>query len=151
MEVVGLVLAIVPLVSSAASHWTTVYRGSKTLLHQKAKDDAVLADYRQIHWDLAILEIRLQAFVEILPDLSSDEKTTLLRPELDFRTSAWTSPRVAGALDKQLGTVDRREAVLDCLNTICAVLEDIISDRTLGLKKSDLVVSLLFSPPLPQA
>lgn len=142
MEVAGLVLAVVPMVSSAAKRWSITYRTSKTVLSQKSKDAVAVDDYRQINWDLALLDLHLRNFVQALPTLSDDEKVTLLEGELDLRTSAWTTTRIEQALFARLGSVDRREAVVDCLRAICEVLEAMISDRTLGLIKSDLVVRI---------
>lgn len=146
MEVVGLVLAVVPMVSAAAQHWTVVYRVGKTVVSQKTKDEAAVEDYRRIFWNLVLLDVHLRDLVAALPDLTDDEKAKLLEAELQVQTPVWTNPRVESALNRHLGTVDRREAIMNCLQTICMVLEVIVSDRTLGLQRADLVVSIIESP-----
>lgn len=143
MEVAGLVLAVVPLVSAAAKHWENVYRAGRTVMSQRTRDDLAVDDYRLIHWELVLLDTRLRDFVAMLPNLSVHEKSRLLEAELQLQTSAWTDPRVESALDRQLGTVDRRKAVVNCLKAICEVLEDIVSEKTFSLMKSDLVVSVV--------
>lgn len=143
MEVVGLVLAVVPMVSLAAEQWTKTYARGKIVLSQKTKDAAAVKDYRLIHWDLAILDVSLRQFVEALPTLADAEKTKLLATELELSASAWTTARIESALEKRLGSVNSREAFVDCLRAICEVLETMISDRTLGLVKSDLMVSFV--------
>lgn len=148
MEVVGLVLAVVPIVSAAAKHWDHVYRTGRTVLSRRHYDAAATDDYFGIHCDLALLDVNLRSLVARLPDLSDDEKTKLLETDLQLQTSIWTSPHVESALNKHLGTVDTRLAVTNCLRTICGILEEIVSDRTFGLRQPDLVVSVLSAVPL---
>jgi len=132
VEIAGLALAVVPIVTSVAEYRCGSLRPA---LQQKAKDNKVAEYYQLLLNELAFLGVYLRRLIGDLPTLSEDQRTRLLNLE----DSLWKTEETANALKSRLG--DAYEAFLDHVKGILILLDNIISDQSLGLDRADLLVS----------
>lgn len=127
----GLALAIIPIVQSAANYNI----GSLgMMLNRKAKDEKVADIYQRLNDELALLDTSLGRLIWGLTTLSDEDKRRLLKLDKDF----WEHKTVTDAITARLG--HSQEAFRHTVNEILSILNDIVSTRTLGLERSDMLV-----------
>ena len=136
MEAAGLVLAVLPLITSTTENLRRIRNTGKTIFKQKDKDEKLGEDLNQIHLQVGMLEIVLEHLIKDLPLLSAEKKRRLI----DLDQDAWKDPDLDKALAQKLGQEARKDLFVDCMGSILRTLDSIISDKTLRLLKTDLVV-----------
>lgn len=133
VEVTGLALAMVPIIQAASNYKA----GSlKPAFHQKTKDNRMADYYQNLNLELSFLDLILRELVSSLSTIPKDTKKSLFR--LDPKP--WNDHAVSQALQEKLGNSYQafRHIIVDILKR----LEEIISTRSLGLRRTDLLVSL---------
>ncbi|KAF9629415.1 hypothetical protein BFW01_g10618 [Lasiodiplodia theobromae] len=133
LEIAGLALAVVPIVASAVDYQWGVYSAVDTDDRSKVKDEGLAIQYQHLHDEVAFLHLTIQDFVSDLPTLSANDKEALLALDKQLLNDG----RLDLALSQRLG--DAREAFFDTLNTALKCLDDLLSDRVLGLEKDGVV------------
>ncbi|KAL1638135.1 hypothetical protein SLS58_008972 [Diplodia intermedia] len=133
MEVAGLVLAVIPIVASAADYHRRVYGAATTALRTKVKDEKLASQYQHLHNEVALLNLTIRDIVSDLPTLSAGDKERLL----NLDEQLLQDDRIELALSQRLG--NSSTAFRDALNTVLKCLDDILSDRVLKLERADIV------------
>lgn len=136
VEIAGLALVVVPIVASAADYQWGVYSAVDTVDRSKVKDEKLAIQYQHLHSEVAFLHLTIQDFVSDLPTLSASDKEGLLARDKQLLNDG----RLDLALSQRLGGA--REAFFDTLNTALKCLDDLLSDRVLGLEKDDVLVGI---------
>ena len=130
---IELALAVAPLLLATAATFQAMRETTRTLSRQKSKDDKLADFLASLHAELALLNLTLRSLVSDLPTISEEQKDKLLQHD----RAEWRDPIVESALKGRLGDAD--EAFQDILNTILKFLDDVISDKSLGLVSTDIV------------
>lgn len=136
LEIAGLVLAVVPIIVSAAKHHRRVYSAVNTVVRSRVKDERLAIQYQHLHNEVALLHLTIRDFVSDLSTLSASEKEQLLTLDRQLLNDG----RLALALSQRLGNAS--EAFSDTLNTVLECLDDVLSDRVLELDKDDVAVGI---------
>lgn len=136
LEIAGLVLAVIPIVASAADHQRKVYGAVNTALRSRLKNERLANQYQHLHNEVALLHLTIRHVVSGLPTLSASDKEQLFQ----LNGQLLKDGRLGLALSQTLG--DASEAFVDTLNSALKCLDDILSDRVLKLEKADVVVGI---------
>ena len=126
-------LAVIPLIIAGTECYRKVLEKSKTASRQKFKNEKLLDFYRNLHAEVALLNLTLRCLVSDLPTIPEQQKALLLTHD----RNQWNDVAVAVALSERLGGAE--DAFRDILDTILKTLENIISDRSLHLVETDIV------------
>lgn len=135
-----LFFAVAPLIIAGTEPYRKLYDKARTLSLRKHKNDQHMDFLRNLQHEVALLQLALISLVTSLPGLSVIDKQRLLdHKELHYgqEDSIWNDESVQEALRTHLH--EAFSAVSDCLSTILKNLDNLISDRSTGLHKVDLV------------
>ncbi|KAF7591132.1 hypothetical protein BBP40_001906 [Aspergillus hancockii] len=101
-EAVGLALAVLPLLISAAEHYRESVDCLQTL-SSKIGDDHILEFYEEVAFELYLLRSCIKKLIKDLPGFSEDYKRDLLR---SVQPECWRDEALTYALRQKLGELD---------------------------------------------
>ena len=130
-----LTLAIIPLVISATEHHGKIIRRSKGLLFQKNKDEQMLDFLLALHCEIALLRHILRQVVNESSSVTLEQKRRLLEANL----GQWDEVEISLILEDRVSGSE--DAFRQLLQQWLRSLEIVVSDRSLGLARPDVVSS----------
>jgi hypothetical protein len=101
-EAVGLALAVLPLLISAAEHYREGVDSLQTL-NPKIGDDRILEFYEEVAFELYMLRNSIKKLVKDLPGFSEEYKKELLK---SVQPERWSDGSLSSALRMKLGDID---------------------------------------------
>src|ERR1700726_3150707 len=101
-EAVGLALAALPLLISAADYYREGLDSLQTL-RPKIGDDRILEFYEEVAFEIFMLRSCIKKLVEDLPGFSLEYKRELLR---SVQPESWSGEALSDALQAILGEID---------------------------------------------
>ena len=121
---IELALAVLPLLISATEHHKKALRQVKVILSTKRKIEQQLVFYNELYEELALLANTLKAVIGDLSPRSETQNVSLTQDEHD-------------QIENTLGT-RTAESFSELLGRLLSSLNDLVSEKTLGLNKSDM-------------
>jgi hypothetical protein len=134
LELVGLALAVVPLLISAAEHHRKASRPSHAALSRKFREKDLHGFAHELLDEVTFFHCTLKKFIENLPTLSEDEKQQILKLDKDLLLSKRTSD----ALEHWFSGPSK-EAFEWGLRSVVKILDDLISEKTFMIEKNEKV------------
>ncbi|KAE8395613.1 hypothetical protein BDV23DRAFT_145258 [Aspergillus alliaceus] len=101
-EAVGLALAVLPLLISAAEHYRESVDSLRTL-NPRIGDDCILEFYEEVAFELYLLRKNIKKLVKDLPGFSEEYKKELLK---SVQPERWSDESLSAALRRKLGDID---------------------------------------------
>ncbi|KAF7179372.1 hypothetical protein CNMCM7691_008305 [Aspergillus felis] len=101
-EAVGLTLAVLPILISAAEHYREGVDSLQTL-NPKIGDDRILEFYEEVAFELYLLRNSIKKLVKDLPGFSERYKKELLK---SVQPERWSDESLSSALRRKLGDID---------------------------------------------
>lgn len=134
IEIVGLALAILPLLMSAANYYREGLDSLQTL-RTKTGDDRILEFYEEVAFEIFLLRNSIKQLVKDLPGFSPEYKRQLVRA-VDPRS--WSDEALSDALRVRLGD-SNYQLFEGTLRRVLESLDALISDSQLFLSSSEMV------------
>lgn len=134
IEIVGLALAILPLLMSAADYYREGLDSLQTL-RTKTGDDRILEFYEEVAFEIFLLRNSIKKLVKDLPGFSPEYKRQLVKA-VDPRS--WSDEALSDALRVRLGDSNYR-LFEGTLRRVLESLNALISDSQLFLSSSEMV------------
>ena len=128
-EAVGLALAVLPLLISAADYYRQTHDSLQTL-RSKIGDDRILEFYEEVAFEMFLLRNCIKRVVKDLPGFSLEYKTELLR---SVKPESWSDEALSEALQAKLGEINypifemTLRRLLESLNTLVSSNQQFIS------------------------
>jgi hypothetical protein len=101
-ETVGLALAVLPILFSAAEYYRDGLDSLQTL-RPKVGDDRILEFYEEVAFEIFLLRSCIKKLVKDLPGFSPEYKRELLR---SVRPERWSDEALSDALQAKLGEIN---------------------------------------------
>lgn len=132
---IGLALAVVPIVTSAAGGYRAFASTTRQVFSQEKKDGKAIECHVSLQEELVLFSLSLKKVLRDLPGITDDVLERVTGLESDF----WNTDHFKEALRRHLG--DSYESFHTSIRIILDNLEEIISSSVLHLSRADLVVS----------
>ncbi|KAF2455838.1 hypothetical protein BDY21DRAFT_61870 [Lineolata rhizophorae] len=114
LEVAGLVLAILPLVISAAQNYGTVCEPVAVVFDRKKRDEIVTEFLSDLQCEAVLLQYTLEKLIHSLPTMTEDQKRRLLEDDGEL----WNDSDVKESLICRLGSKKTANTLVDALKVI---------------------------------
>ena len=133
---IELALAVVPLILAGKDTYIALYRRGKTISQPSVKKEKHQDFLRELELEMEMLRLTLETLIQDLTSLSLDDRQRLL--DFDhFDRGFWKSDMVQDALEVRLQGA--HAVFIDTFNAILKSLNDLISDKSLGVNDAYLV------------
>lgn len=133
---IELALAVVPLILAGKDTYAALYRQGKTISQPSVKKEKHQDFLRELGLEMEMLRLTLETLIQDLTSLSLDDRQRLLDFD-NFDRKFWKSEMVQDALEVRLQGA--HAVFIDTFNAILKSLNDLISDKSLGVNDAPLV------------
>lgn len=133
-EAAGLVLAVLPLIISAADYYRDGLDSLQTL-GSKTGDDRILEFYEEIAFEIFLLRNCIRKLVKDLPGFSLEYKKELLR---SVRPESWSDETLSDSLQAKIGE-NNYPLFEETLNGALVSLNALVSSKQQLLSPSEVV------------
>lgn len=132
LEVVGLILAVLPLFVTASDH-SKVFDPVISICQPRRRAERKSDFYTNFHYEVTILNLNVRRLFQDLYALPEAQRNSLMD---DGNSELWNDPVVVKALQARLGIA--YETFTETLAAILKLLEKLVNDKSNKLRREDI-------------